>query len=205
MVPKFLYFDMGNVVLHVDHNLMYRQMGELAGIEPGRVREALLEGGLQRQYELGMISDRQFYEVFSERTGTVTDYDALLRAGSDIFELNLSLVPVVAQLQSARHRLGILSNTCRAHWEHCMRRFRIMAEAFEVCALSYQMNAGKPDAAAYQTAADLAGVAPEEVFFTDDSPDNVAAAQAVGVDAVRYASTPQLAEELRKRAVRFNY
>ncbi|MFC1597793.1 HAD-IA family hydrolase, partial [Planctomycetota bacterium] len=115
------------------------------------------------------------------------------------------ILPVVAQLQGARYRLGIISNTCQSHWEHCTRRFRIMAEAFGVCALSYEVHAAKPDRAIYQAAVELAGVAPQEILFIDDRAENVVAGRAAGLDAVRYTSTPQLVSELRTRRMRFNY
>ena len=35
--------------------------------------------------------------------------------------------------------------------------------------------------------------------------DNVAGAQAAGLDAVQYTSTPQLVADLRARGIRFNY
>lgn len=205
MPPEFLYFDLGKVLLDFDHRDMFRQMGEVAGIDADRVREVLFEGELQVEYELGRLSTEEFYEAFCEKTGTRPDRDALALAANDIFELNLSMLPVVAQLQHAGYRLGILSNTCWSHWEHCKRRFRIVADGFEVHALSCEIHAAKPDAAMYRAAAELAGVACEEMFFTDDNPDNVAGACAAGVDALQYTSTPELAAELRKRGIRFNY
>lgn len=203
--PKFLYFDLGKVLLDFDVGQMCRQMGEVAGIDPSRVKEVLFNGQLQRQYELGQISSWGFYEAFCTSSGTRPDYDALRRAGSDIFELNVRTLPIVAQLGAAGHRLGVLSNTCESHWEHCTRRYRIIAEAFEVHALSYRIGATKPEARIYRAAAELAGVQPEEIFFVDDNPDNVAGALAVGFDAVQYASGSHLAAELRGRGIRFNY
>jgi len=205
MPPRFIYFDLGKVLVDFDVARMYRQMAEVAGIEPSQVREAVSGGGLQRQYELGQISGRQFYEAFCRMTGTRPDHHALRLAGSDIFELNATILPVVAQLQQAGHRLGILSNTCSSHWEHCRSRYRIIAEAFEPCVLSCHVGAAKPEARIYLAAAESAGVAPEEVFFVDDLWDNVAGARAVGFDAVAYESASHLAAELRRRAVRFNY
>jgi putative hydrolase of the HAD superfamily len=205
MACKFLYFDLGKVVVDFDPGLMCRQMGEVAGIGPSRVSELLFEGGLQRQYELGQLSCREFYEVFCEKSGSRPDYDALQSAGSDIFEVNPTILPVVAQLQQAGYRLGILSNTCRSHWEHCLRRYRIVAEGFEVYVLSYEVGLAKPDARIFAAAAESAGVAAEEVFFVDDLPENVAGARAAGIDAVQYASATELAAELRARGIRFNY
>jgi FMN phosphatase YigB (HAD superfamily) len=204
--PRFFYFDLGNVLVRFSTERMYRQMAQVsAGVAAERIREVVVEDGLLRQYELGHVSDEQFYETFCRRTGTRPDLDALMRAGSDIFELNASILPVVGHLQQAGYRLGVLSNTCRPHWAHVAARFPVLAEAFPVRALSFEIGAAKPDAAIFRAAAELAGTAPEEIFFTDDAPEHVAGAKAAGIDAVPYTSTSRLAEELRRRGVRFNY
>jgi len=205
MRPAFLYFDLGKVLVDFDMNLMCRQMGEVAGIDPARVWKVVFDGQLQWHYETGRISSTEFYETFCRATDTRPEYEALARAGSDIFELNVSLLPVVAQLQWAGYRMGILSNTCETHWQHCRRRYRMIAEAFPVQTLSYRVGAAKPDAAIFRAAAELAGVDPPEILFIDDTAGHVAGALAVGFDAVQYVSTPQLVSALRQREVRLNY
>jgi putative hydrolase of the HAD superfamily len=205
MPPKFLYFDLGKVLVDFDVGQMFRQMAEVAGVDPARVKEVVINSGLQQQYETGQVSAREFYEAFCGQTGTRPDCDALRRAGAEIFALNLSIFPVVTQLYHARHRLGILSNTCESHWEYCTRRYRILNGLFSVQALSYRIGATKPDAAIFRKAAELAGVEPQEIFYLDDYADHIAGAEAVGFDAVQYTSTPQLVADLRSRGVRFNY
>jgi putative hydrolase of the HAD superfamily len=205
MQPKFLYFDLGKVLLDFSVQQMCRQIGAAAGVPPAGVQEAIFASGLQADYETGRVSGRQFHETFCRRTGSRADYDALARAGSDIFTLNHSLVPVVAQLSQAGHRLGILSNTCESHWEHCFRRYRILRECFSVYALSFRIGACKPDAAIFRAAAAMTGCRPEEIFYTDDMPGHVAGARAAGFDAVQFTTTPELVAELRKRGVAFNY
>ncbi len=202
---KFLYFDLGRVLLHFSVDRMCRQMAELAGIEPAAVRSALFQGDLQDRYERGEISGAEFHEAFCQATGTRTDYAAMALAGSAIFELNVGMLPVVSQLRAAGHRLGILSNTCEGHWEYCLARYRILAEDFQVYALSYRIGAVKPQPEIYREAARLAGVRPEEIFFTDDLEANVHGARAAGFDAVHYTSTRQLTANLRARGIRFNY
>ena len=205
MQPKFLYFDLGKVLLDFDIWQMYRQIAEVAGIDPAKVREVVFENELQRQYETGRLSSREFYEAFCQQTGARPDYEALAAAASDIFTLNLSMLPVVAQLAQAGYRMGILSNTCQNHWEHCRRRFRIVAEGFSVYALSYRIGAAKPEEAIYRAAAELSGHPADETFFVDDLAEHVAGARAAGFDAVQYTSTPELVAELHNRGLRFNY
>jgi FMN phosphatase YigB (HAD superfamily) len=54
-------------------------------------------------------------------------------------------------------------------------------------------------------AAELAGVAPGEIFFVDDTAGHVAAARSAGFDAVQYTTTQALAADLRSRGLEFNY
>ena len=61
MAPKFVYFDLGKVLVDFDVWRMYRQVGEVAGIEPERVREVLFEDGLQADVELGEIAGEEFH------------------------------------------------------------------------------------------------------------------------------------------------
>ena len=205
MPPKFLYFDLGKVLLDFSVDRMLEQLAAVAGIAPETVGDVLFDKELQKQYETGELTDRQFHDLFCQRTDTQPDFDALRRAGSDIFTLNLSMLPVVAQLRQVGHRMGILSNTCASHWEHCAERFAILTEAFTVHALSYRIRASKPDAAIFAAATELAGVGPEEIFFVDDLPQHVAGAKAAGFDAVQYTGTPALVAELGKRQIRINY
>jgi 2-haloacid dehalogenase len=202
MHPKFFYFDLGNVMVDFETAQMLRQMGDVAGIAPARVLTVVMESGLQRQYELGQISARGFYEGFCAQTGKRPDFDALMRASNEIFSLSAPAAEVVRALHRSGYRLGILSNTCPNHWEYCVQQFPVLRECFAVHVLSYEVHARKPDAAVFQAAAALAGHAPHEIFFTDDILDHVVGARAVGFDAVQYTSAPALIADLRNRGVR---
>jgi HAD superfamily hydrolase (TIGR01509 family) len=125
-------------------------------------------------------------------------------ATSDMFELIPSMVPVVTAIHRAGHRLGLLSNTCEAHFELLKRKFAELMGSFEVYALSYQLGTSKPEAAMFLGAAQLAGVRPNEIFFTDDIAEHVAGAKAVGFDAVQYTGSAELVIQLSKRGLRID-
>ncbi len=203
--PRFLYFDLGKVLVNFDVDQMLRQVGEAAHISPEQAREALFGNGRMRRYETGQITTADFYQAFCEEIGGRPDYAELASAAADIFSLNLPVLPLAAQLRQAGYRMGILSNTCELHWRHCARRFRIVGEGFAVHALSYRIQAAKPEAAIFRAAAELAGCPPEEIFFVDDLAEHVVGARDAGFDAVQFTSAESLAEELRKRELRFNY
>jgi putative hydrolase of the HAD superfamily len=205
MQPKFLYFDLGMVLVNFDVEQMLRQISDVAGVSPEQVRAAMFGRGLMRQHEAGQLSTREFYEAFCSAIGSRPDYDRLVAAAADIFDLNLPMLPIVSQLQQAGYAMGILSNTCETHWKHCLRRFRSVIEGFSVHALSYEIKSLKPEAAIFHRAAEFAQCPPEEIFFVDDIAGHVAGARAVGIDAVQYTSAEALSADLRKRGVRFNW
>jgi putative hydrolase of the HAD superfamily len=205
MTPSFFYFDLGRVLINFDIERMLSQIGQVSGVHPDKVKEVLFGPGLQKEYESGQIDCREFHEKFCERICTRPDFEALREAGSDIFELNTSVVPIAAQLRAAGHRMGILSNTCPSHWEHCKIRYPSVTELFDVYALSYKLGAVKPSAEIFERAAELAGVDPGEIFFVDDLIGHIEGAREAGFDAVQFTSAAQLAADLRARDVAFNY
>jgi glucose-1-phosphatase len=204
--PRFIYFDLGNVLLRFDHRIAARNMAQLAGITEEQAWNVVFQGDLECSYEAGKLTTLQFHEAFGKATSTCTDFDRFQTANAEIFEVNARIVPIVAHLHAARYPLGILSNTSEIHWNYVSRgRYAVIQYFFEVHALSFKLRAMKPERRMYDEAAKLAGFAPEEIFFTDDRPENVEGAKEAGFDAVLFESPYQLANELRARGVRWNY
>ncbi|HEY2412139.1 MAG TPA: HAD family phosphatase [Pirellulaceae bacterium] len=203
MRPEFIYFDMGNVLIHFSHEKMAEQMAQVVGIEPQLAWRILFEDkrGLEWAYERGELQREQFYARFCEAAGASADSDVLDTAGSDIFAINAPTCGLASQLASAGYRLGICSNTTLSHWGHCVSHYRVLATAFTVYALSFELGAIKPDPVFYRAAAKLTGASPDRIFFADDRPENVAAAKSAGWDAVVYESAAQINEALRVRGV----
>jgi FMN phosphatase YigB (HAD superfamily) len=194
------------VLLFFDHHLAARQIGEVAGVTEQQVWDFVFATDAELRYEAGELDDRGFYDFFCGHFDVRPDYDAFLLAGSKIFQPNASIYPVVNGLLTAGHRLGVLSNTCPAHWAYCYPRgYAIIERGFQVFALSYELKACKPSPKIYEGAARLAGVAPSDVFFVDDMAENVAGARAAGFDAVQYTTTTQLVADLRARGIALNY
>jgi putative hydrolase of the HAD superfamily len=201
-----LYFDLGKVLVHFDHDQMCRQLAELAGVPTEKVRGLIFDGELMHAAEVGEIQQDELYRRFCAATNAQPSLAEFRHAISAIFALNVDMVPVVTQLVAARQPIGILSNTIEAHWDYVSQgRYGMIPTLFDAFALSYQVHAAKPERAVYVAAAQLAGYEPGEIFFVDDRPENVAGAREAGYEAVLFTDAPQFAVELRKHGFRFNY
>jgi putative hydrolase of the HAD superfamily len=211
MPPKILYFDLGKVLVEFSHEIMCRQMAEVAGITTEAVHEALF-GDAENlaalvRYETGHMSTDQFFDHFCRVTGTAPDRKQLSIAVCDIFHPIEPMFSLVRRLADAGNRLAILSNTNPLQWEYlCDGRHPQLAvgsaaSPFTWAIVSYEAGSMKPDRRIYETAVERAGVLPQDVFFTDDRLDNVAGAQAGGIDAVQFDGVDSLVAELRERNV----
>jgi len=197
--PQFIYFDLGNVLLHFDHGRAARQMAELAGTTPELVREVVFRSDVELRYERGDISTAEFHEIFCRQTSTSPPLAALLTAASDIFEPNRLVISLLSQLSHNGHRLGLLSNTNDAHWSFVKDTFPELTQSFELIALSFQLKSLKPEAEIYAQAARLAGVDPAGILFIDDRAENVSGAVEVGFDAIQFQGHRQLVSDLVAR------
>lgn len=199
--PRFIYFDLGNVLLNFDHQRAARQMAAVAGITPESAWDAVFADDLESRYERGEISTAAFHEFFCRQTGTTPPLAGLLAAASDIFEPNHAVISLLGQLHSNGHRLGLLSNTNDAHWSFVKTAFPELPNWFEAIALSFELKALKPEPEIYAQAARLAGLNPAQILFIDDRPDNVAGAVDAGFEAIQFQGHRQLIADLLARGL----
>lgn len=203
--PEFIFFDLGKVLLDFSHDQMCQQMADAVGISPERAREIVFSDGLGTQYETGLIDSEQFCERFSEAAGRSVLADRLLESASDIFTVKTEMISLVSCLATSGHRIGILSNTCPAHWEFVAHRYCFLRSMFSEVVLSYEERSMKPDSAIFRKASERVGIPLNKIFFVDDRPENVQGAVDVGMDAHLFSSAIQVQRLLRRRGVQFNY
>ncbi len=199
---EFIYFDMGNVLLRFDHERAVQAVARATGAPASLVRHVIFGSGLELRYERGELSTDEFHEEFCRRTDSSLSMDELVWACSDIFEPIDAMHELVRQLKLGGHRLGVLSNTCDAHWRFVYpERYAELWSHFERFALSFELRSLKPEPDIYRQAATLAEVVPERIFFVDDRDENVDAARRAGFDAVLFTTAGQLSGELRARGL----
>lgn len=205
MKIRFIYFDLGRVLLDFTHERGFAQIASLTGVSDEEVRRALFDTGLSDRYDTGEVSTAEFHREFCELTKTSPTVEELAIAWSDIFELIPATITLATSLKSAGHRIGILSNTCEAHWEFAANRFRILGQIFDPVITSYEVGSMKPSRAIYDAATVAVGNAkPDEIFFVDDRAENVEGAKQAGWQASLFQGALPLAAELERLGVDFN-
>lgn len=141
---------------------------------------AVYASGLEDRFERGEVSPDQFADAVREQLGrdkAEMPTPDVLDAISDMFTPIDSMCRVVESVRAGGCRIGLLSNTCHAHWDWILRQdYFVRKIVFDVTILSFRVGAAKPDEAIFRHAERAAETPPERLLFLDDRPENVAAA-----------------------------
>ncbi|MCA9020098.1 MAG: HAD family phosphatase [Planctomycetaceae bacterium] len=192
---------MGNVLAFFSHDKMCEQMGGLCDRSRTEIQNLLIESGVQWEYERGKLSPAEFHIWFEQAVEKNVDFNELLTAGSDIFELNTTIIPVLDSLKSQGYRLVLLSNTCVSHFEFIWNEYEVL-QRFDDFVTSYTAGAIKPERAIFECALEKIQCAPEEAFYTDDIPEYISLARQLGLQAEVFTDTESLIQQLGQRDIR---
>lgn len=107
---------------------------------------------------------------------------------------------LLQRLKEEGHRLLALTNWAADTWDESLPRLPSLA-LFEGVLVSGKEGLRKPDAAIFHLLCERYGIEPQGSVFIDDNRGNVAAAAALGFDALHFTSPAALAEELARRGL----
>jgi epoxide hydrolase-like predicted phosphatase len=102
-------------------------------------------------------------------------------------ELDTKMADYAASLRP-RYRTAILSNSADGARREEQARYGF-EQLVDVVIYSDEVGLAKPDRAVYQLLCDRLSVAPGELVFLDDMPENVEAARALGIHGVLHNNT----------------
>jgi glucose-1-phosphatase len=200
-VFKAVIFDLGKVVVHFDFKRGYQALESLCPHPAAEIPRRLASTGLVERFETGLIEPHDFVRELCGHLDLNVDYPRFCEIWSSIFTRTLIPEAMLEGL-AARYRLLLLSNTNAIHFEMVLGNYPILRH-FHDFILSYRVHAMKPSPAIFRAAVERAGCPPGECFYTDDIAEYVAAARAMGIDAVQFQSAEKVAEELRARDIRW--
>ena len=163
----------------------------------GRAMARVAEGsGRNPLYELetGRLALADFLSALGDALREETGRDVTLDGFEDTYfaELhpNEELIAYFRSLRSRGIRLALLTNNVR-EWEPLWRAKLPVDELFELVVDSAFVGMRKPDAEIYELTLARLALPAEACAFLDDLDVNVADAQAIGMHAIHYRTTPQ--------------
>ncbi len=158
----------------------------------------------RHRYDLGELNGRTFWEAISRDAGLdLTPVEIARLMEHDVVmwsTLNEAMIRWAAAVQDAGLRTAILSNMGEELLCSMRREFGWLGR-FNHHTWSCELRIAKPDPAIYRYTCEKLGVLPGNALFLDDKPENIAAAEAVGLQAIRFTTAEALGAELQARGL----
>ena len=192
-----IFFDIGAVLLS----------NGWTEVERRKVAAALnmdFESFDQRHYQVidafdyGNISLQTYLDwavFYMPRSFTQQDFER---------EIQRNIIPIPETLQIARelketgrYFMATLNNEPREINDYRIQHFGL-PELFSAFFSSCYLGVRKPQLEVYRKALAISQRRPEETLFIDDSPANIQAAQALGINGILYVSPLELRTDLEK-------
>ena len=197
---KAIIFDLGGVLLEWNPRNVYRRYFD----RPEEMEAFLSEVDFMKwnaQQDMG----RPFAEGVAQLSAQYPHRAELIRAYHEHWEESVGgeitgTVEILRRLKRAGWRLYALSNWSAETFPKMRGKYDFFA-LFDAMIVSGEVGLIKPDPAIFELAIRTTGGAASQCLFIDDSEQNIAVAQRLGMQAILFRSAAQLEEELREMQV----
>lgn len=191
---RTVILDLGNVLVFHDNALLFRRLGQRAGLTGEEVATRLMAAGWTAANR-GLLDAEGIRRDACGALGVEIPMAEFAALWSSHFTVHEAVLPRVESLVG-RVKLVLLSNTNALHVAWLRPRLPVL-KRFDAVLMSCEVGLVKPEPAIYQLALQRAGCAPGEAAFFDDLPEYVEAASALGIQGRLFTDAPTFDAQLK--------
>lgn len=203
---KNIVFDFGGVIFDLDYDNAIKTFQSI-GLEDAHLRlDRYHQRGIFEDLESGRMSTDEFRRQLEPLCHRTLTYNDVLGAwlgyvGAPVDEQKLAYLD---SLRSRGYRTFLLSNTnpyvqAWAESSRFSKSGRPLSSYLDKCYCSFEVGIMKPDPAIFRLLMSDAQLQPTETLFLDDSPANIAAADALGIQTLLVEKNGDWREQVEAR------
>ncbi|HUY81159.1 MAG TPA: HAD family phosphatase [Acidobacteriaceae bacterium] len=201
MPIRGVIFDYGMVLSQAADPDAHARMVEKSGLSVEEFNRHYWKN--RHSYDLGMKGPAYWAKVASDAGTTFSPEQVEVLIENDVLmwtSVNEEMLAWVVALQNAGFRTAILSNMVWEILGYLRQEFGWLAY-FQQHTWSCELGIGKPDPAIYLHTCKELDVMPQEALFLDDKPENIAAAEKIGLQGIQFSTVAQLRRDLVARGL----
>ena len=197
--PKLVVFDLDDVLVEYQRERRVEALARAVGAPPSMVLEALFKSGLETKNDRGELGLEDYLDAVRRRHGLDIPMDAFIEARRQSMRLRREVLGLAARI-APQTTLALFTNNGQWLGRQLPKFLPELRPLFGTrLVTSGQLGITKPHPQAYYACLSTLGFSAASALMIDDHPDNIAGAHSAGLDAILYASPPQLAGELLRR------
>jgi FMN phosphatase YigB (HAD superfamily) len=179
-----LLFDLGGVVLDIDFHRAFEHWQPVSRLSLEEIKAGFRFDAAYQQHERGEISAAQYFTHLCDTLQLQQGHARVAEGWNAIFLGEIS--ETLALIQSIRNHLPCyaFTNSNTAHQAAWSAMFPEVVQAFDRIFVSSDMGCRKPERQAFDHITRAINLPAGTILFFDDLAENVAGAQAAGLQAV---------------------
>ena len=201
---KVIIFDLGGVIFKFNHMIICKRLSKASGISPKDVYKIIFNNGVEKDYDEGKITSKNFYKTINNILKTNLSFAKFNNIWSDIFKENIKVSNLIRKLKDTNYKLYLLSNTNEMHFNFLKNNFEII-NSFDGYILSYKIGYRKPSIEIYNAVLRKTGLAACNHIYIDDLENFVNIAKSLGMIGIVFKSFIELKRELFNNNILVEY
>lgn len=196
-----LFFDLGNVLVNVHIEKLYKNFSEMTNVPVDRIQDIF--GRIKTEhllYQEGKLEKKIYFNIINKLFEASIKNDNIEKAYCEMFSLNKSVFDLLNRLKD-HYTYSIISNTDELHYSYILEEYPELG-LFKNNTTSYKAQSLKPGPVIYKKALEKNNIGPDKCLFVDDLAVNVAGAEKMGIKAVQFISVEKLEEDFAKLNIR---
>jgi len=196
MTLRAICIDMGGVIVRTEFQVPRQHLADRLGLDYDDLIKLVFDSESAQQASIGLISEDEHWAAVMHRLRRPASETQAIH--DEFFAGDIIDTELLDFLRSLRGKLKIamISNAWSGLRDYILsKKFE---DAFDEIIISAEVKAMKPDDRIYQIALEKLGVSPAETVFIDDFPENVKAAQTLGMQAIQFIQPDQVIKEMNQ-------
>jgi len=190
---KVIAFDFGGVLYTYNHNILMKDIARklkqsvILVIDAWKIKI--------KDYELGKISEDEFWTAFLRKLNIVYDKNILHQIVIMHFKPINESLKILANLKG-KVVTGLISN--QTSWIDDLERRYGFKKLFNILLISKDISLRKPSKSIFKLFIKKTNVKPNEIIFIDDTIDYKNPTESVGINFIHFKNPKQLKNELKR-------
>lgn len=195
--PQAVIFDLGKVLVDFDYSRAAKAIAARGTVTPEIINALINQSPLLVRYELGKMSDKEFFNEVRLATGFKGEFEEFGPLFGDIFSAMPPMIELHGELQKSGIPTYIFSNTNPLAVAHIRRTFPFFSR-FDDYIFSFEHGVMKPGAGLYEVVERKSKRRGEQILYIDDRAENVAAGAARGWRVILQETPEKTMAEIRR-------
>ncbi len=193
---KLIIFDLGNVVIKISFDKMYRFWAEILNMDYSQAVSRFHFDSFYESFERGEIDGGAYYRHVNTCLGGKLSFENFITGWNSIY---IGIVPGIKTLLlrlKKNYKIIALTNTNELHHPMWKELYKDVLACFDFIYCSFELKMRKPDKAIFNYILRANGVKPEEALFLDDNEDNIKQAVSMGISSILAGPSINIVEKL---------